>query len=57
MDIRVMWDDNQVLWHSPPYTASESSVTAEDDDDVPKPAKESMFKMLVRQSECRYGTS
>lgn len=57
MDIRVLWDDDQVLWHSPPYTASESSVTAEDDDDLQRPSREAMFKMLVRQSECRYGTT
>jgi phosphatidylserine decarboxylase len=54
MDIRVMWDDDQVVWHSPPYSSSSSFVTADEDDDSNEPLKHQIFKMLVRQSECRY---
>lgn len=56
MSIRVIWDDNQVLWHSPPYSASASHVTAEEDPSSNGPEQQQMFKMLVRQSECRYST-
>lgn len=56
MDIRVLWDDDQIVWHSPPYTSASSSVTADEDDDLDEPLRHQMFKMLVRQSECRYGT-